>query len=77
MPTLIGHILPMTIDDVEYFLFVLFVILVMFIVSISILFGVINGDFKPFKYGQEPKEDKIGDLYEKFVEFISRWMPDI
>ena len=67
----------MTIADVEYFLFVLFIILVVLIVSAAVLFGVINGDFTPFRYGQEPKKDKIGDFYAKFIEFIATWKPDV
>lgn len=63
----------MTYADVEYFLLALFIILVVLIISTGILFEILKGDLKPFKYGQEPKEDKIGDLYEKLIEFISHW----
>ena len=67
----------MTFDDVQFFLLVLFLLTVIIFIVTAVLFGVINGDFHRWSLVDKRQRRNLGDIYEKFIEFIATWKPDV
>ena len=58
----------MTFEDVEAFLFTLFIITIVLIIVTAILFGVVHGDFHQYSLTKKRENRRIGDFYEEFCD---------
>lgn len=60
----------MIFEDVELFIYVFFTIVVVMVIVISVMFGIINGDFHHYSLADSPKRFNFGDLYEKLIDHV-------